>query len=77
MNIRDLPGHIKLLIHQRQIEQGNDGTFDGNIGEFKENGNFNWYETPEYSLLWWTLSAGEPINENIQYYIDIKLNLKQ
>lgn len=68
--IKDLPPHIQELIHKRQREQGNDGTFDGNIGEFRENGNFNWYITPEYDSLWWSLSLGEPV-KSIQHYIDI------
>lgn len=69
MNIRDLPEGIQKIIHQRQKEQGNDGTFDGNLGALK--GNFNWYDTPEYDSYWWKLMYGESVKDN-KYYINLK-----
>lgn len=74
MNICDLPIEVQEIIHQRQREQGNTGNFKGLLGTTKENGNFNWYETPEYDSYWWKLMYQEPVKDNI-YYINLKNEL--
>jgi len=47
IEIRHLPPEIQELAHQRQREQGNDGTFDGDISDGKRQKNFDWHETSE------------------------------
>lgn len=47
MMIHSLPWKLQQIVHQRQKEQGNDGIFTGDIGNGKDDGNFNWDETPE------------------------------
>lgn len=71
MNITDLPKYLQDLIHQRQREQGNSGTFDGHIGTFKEDDNFNWYDTPEHDSLWWAILQEDSIKE-LDYYRKLK-----
>lgn len=55
MLISELPPELQQLCHQRQREQGNDGTFTGDVLEGRGTGNFNWDETPEedfWEVLW-------------------------
>lgn len=47
MLIKNLPPQIQAFLHQRQREQGNDGTFDGELSMGSSEGNINWDETPE------------------------------
>ena len=50
--IKDFPLEIQQLVHQRQMEQGNDGTFDGDMSISRSDGNFDWNKTPEEDF--WT-----------------------
>lgn len=57
IKIQDLPEKIKLLALQRQKDAGNIPNENLFIDAFKENGNFDWFETPEGNEFWEIISA--------------------
>lgn len=67
MNISELSPELQELCHIRQKEQGNDGTFDEDIGCGKNEGNFNWDETPEGDGFWSRVHDGEDMTEDVLY----------
>lgn len=67
MIIKDLPPELQELVHKRQIEQGNDGTFIGNIGNGKTAGNFNWDVSPEGQDFWDYIYHGEDVSNHPMY----------
>ncbi len=67
MQIRELAPELQELVHRRQIEQGNDGTFDGSLSNNKDDGNFNWYQTPEGDDFWQELYDGEDVTHYMCY----------
>ena len=78
MEISALPLEIQVIIHQRQKEQGNDGTFVGELSRGKNNNNFNWKESPEGPDFWselynygWEKVKNHPLNpiKSITYEI--------
>lgn len=50
MKIKDLPLELQELAHRRQREQGNDGTFNGDVLDGAGARNFDWDKTPEKEL---------------------------
>lgn len=63
MLISELSPFLKGLCHKRQIEQGNDGTFEGPLTNGKNSYNFNWDETPEDYKFW------SDLDENDEFYV--------
>jgi len=58
MNISELPPELQELAHKRQIEQGNDGTFDGSLLKEACNSNFTWDQTFEGQNFWQEIYNG-------------------
>jgi hypothetical protein len=61
MHISELAPELQELVHQRQIDQGNDGTYEGCVGDGKSCDNFNWDETPEGDEFWQLIYDGEDV----------------
>lgn len=59
MKIKDLSPELQELVHKRQREQGNDGTFDGSLSKDKNEDNFNWLETIEGNNFWSDVDEGK------------------
>jgi hypothetical protein len=57
MEIKDLPIELRKLVKKRQMEQGNNGTFEGFLYNDEVQGNFNWDVTPEGNDFWETLNS--------------------
>ena len=67
MDISELAPELQELVHQRQREQDNDGTFNGYLGDNKSCGNFNWDETPEGQEFWELINDGEDVTHFLCY----------
>ena len=67
MLISDLPIELQELVHKRQIEQGNDGAFDGDLTDGEHKGNFRWRETPEGASFWDLVDDGEDMLDDEFY----------
>lgn len=65
--IRDLPEELQELCHQRQLQQGNDGTFTGNVSESVGSRNFSWDQTPEGYEFWKRVSHGDDLTNDPKY----------
>lgn len=50
--IKEMPEELQALVHQRQKEQGNDGTWEGTCQNDERNENFSWKESPEGQDFW-------------------------
>ncbi len=58
MLIKDLPIKLQQLVHKRQMEQGNDGKFDGLLQKEALNKNFTWKNTQEGHNYWKNIDNG-------------------
>lgn len=67
MNIKDLAPELQELCHKRQIEQGNDGTFDGELFRDRRDCNFNWHDTEEGDEFWERLNNGDGMRNHPKY----------
>lgn len=64
--IKNLAPELQELAHQRQREQGNDGTFDGRLSASQNHGNFLWEKTPEREL-WIDIDLGKDVTNHPKY----------
>lgn len=67
MLIKDLPIELQKLVHQRQIEQGNDGLFDGDLSKDDEGDNFEWNRTLEGYSFWENVYDGKDMRSHPAY----------
>lgn len=67
MNIRDLSPELQELVHKRQREQGNDGTFNGSLDVSKYDQNFNWSQTLEGVEFWNSINDGYSMMDSKHY----------
>lgn len=67
MLIKDLPIELQKLVHQRQIEQGNDGLFDGDLIVNRNCNNFEWHSTPEKYSFWEDVYYGKDMRSHPAY----------
>lgn len=67
MEIRKLSPELQELCHKRQIEQGNDGTFNGSLSNGANADNFTWTDTPEGHCFWDDLHNGHDVTNSPFY----------
>lgn len=59
MLISNLSEELQAIVRQRQIEQGNDGTFKGNLESGHLVNNFNWSNSKEGYQYWLDIDSGK------------------
>ncbi len=67
MNIKDLAPELQALVHIRQKEQGNDGTFEGELKKDKHAKNFDW-GPKKYEIDFWSdIDFGQDMTSHPMY----------
>jgi hypothetical protein len=67
MQITDLAPELQELVHQRQKEQGNDGSYEGSLYTSRSDGNFDWEDTPEGYYFWNHVDDGKDMTNHECY----------
>lgn len=67
MLISKLSKELQELVHKRQIEQGNDGTFEGELIRGNDNKNFIWGNTFEGGDFWDKVNDGFDMTSHPMY----------
>lgn len=67
MKIKDLAPELQKLVHKRQIEQYNDGLFDGNLGNGESQNNFSWSSTEEGQSFWNDINNRKDMRSHPKY----------
>lgn len=67
INIYELAPELQELVHIKQIEAGNDGTFTGQLYSGRADKNFKWENTVEGYKFWEDINDRKDVRDHICY----------